>query len=158
MRNFGFILFFLIVTSCNCFNAKKASFEAILDEELQTFNWKDVDQYPTFLKCQLVSTKQASKVCFQKELTQHISRFLKRKNIIVFEDVNDTIFLNLEVSKNGYLKLIHLNMDTTIVNTIPRMAYFLNSSIDSLPKIYPAIKRGQNVNTKFVLPIVVNTN
>jgi len=38
------------------------------------------------------------------------------------------------------------------------MAYFLNSSIDSLPKIYPAIKRGQSVSTEFVLPIVVNTD
>ena len=158
MRYFGVILFFLMVTSCNHFNVKKTSFEAILDEELQTFNWKDVDQYPTFLKCQSVSAKQESKTCFQKELAQYISDFLEQKNIIVSKDLNDTVFLNLKVSRTGYLKLINVRTDTSIVNTIPRIRYFLNSSIDSLPKIYPAIKRGQSVNIEFVLPIVVNTD
>jgi len=158
MRYFGVILFFLMVTSCNHFNVKKTSFKAILDEELQTFNWKDVDQYPTFLKCQSVSDKQESKICFQKELTQHISSFLEQKNIIVFKDLNDTIFLNVKVSRTGHLNLINARIDTAITNVIPGMAYFLNSSIDSLPKIYPAIKRGQSVSTEFVLPIVVNTD
>lgn len=158
MRYFGVVLFFLMVTSCSRFNTKKTSFKAILDEELQTFNWKDVDQYPTFLKCQSASNKQESKICFQKELTQNISSFLEQKNIIVFKDLNDTIFLNLKVSRAGHLKLINVSLDTIITKTIPRMAYFIKSSIDSLPKIYPAIKRGQSVKTEFVLPIIINTN
>ena len=38
-------LVFILLTSCAYFNVKKTSSEAILEEELQSFKWNEVDEY-----------------------------------------------------------------------------------------------------------------
>ena len=156
MRYCCFILLLFFVTSCNYFNVKKTSFETILNEELQTFNWNDIDRYPAFLQCKTISLKKESKKCFQDQLALHVSSILKKENIIVFKDVNDTIFFNFQISKEGRLRLLETKIDTTVFNTIPDIEVVLTKSLRSLPKLFPAIKRGQNVQTEFLLPIVIS--
>jgi len=52
-------IFFLVLcfSSCNYFDKKKVYSEDILKEDLQTFNWNEVDEYPTFAVCDNASTK-----------------------------------------------------------------------------------------------------
>jgi len=152
-----FILVFML-TSCEYFNVKKTSSEAILNEELQTFNWNDVDVYPTFSSCDSLSTKQDKKQCFESHLTTQIFSFLEREGIVVTQDVNDTIVLSFQVSETGVLSLSSSNIDTLTLQEIPKIKTLLSKSIDSLPKIFPAIKRGQQVKTAFELPVIINVN
>ena len=51
MKKISVLLCVLILSSCEYFNVKKTSSEAILKEELQTFNWNEVDAYPSFSDC-----------------------------------------------------------------------------------------------------------
>ena len=69
--------------SCEYFNAKKTSSEAILKEELKTFNWNDVDEYPSFSICDSSATKQERKQCFENTLTKHISQILCKKTLLL---------------------------------------------------------------------------
>ena len=150
-----FILVFML-SSCEYFNVKKTSSEAILNEELQTFNWKDVDAYPTFSSCDSMSTKQEKKQCFENHLTTRIFSFLESEGIVVSQDINDTIVLNFQVSETGVLLLSSSKIDSLTLQEIPNIKTLLSKSIDSLPKIYPAIKRGQQVKTAFELPVIIN--
>jgi hypothetical protein len=147
-----------MVTSCEYFNVKKISSEAILKEELQTFNWKDVDEYPSFSQCDSVTLKQERKDCFQRVLMTHISSFLQNENIIVSQDISDTIILNFQVAETGDLKLLHAKIDSVTIAGIPEIETLLYKSLDSLPKIFPATKRGQQVKTEFRLPIIIGVN
>lgn len=156
MRYFSVFLLVLMVTSCEYFNVKKTSSEAILKEELQIFNWKDVDQYPSFSQCDSVEAKKERKDCFQRVLTSHISSFLQEENIIVSQDISDTIVLNFQISETGDLKLLQAKIDSTTSAGIPEIETLLYKSLDSLPKIFPAIKRGQQVKTEFTLPIIIS--
>ncbi|WNH08283.1 hypothetical protein [Thalassobellus suaedae] len=150
-----FILVFML-TSCEYFNVKKTSSEAILNEELQTFNWNDVDAYPTFSSCDSMLTKQEKKQCFESHLTTQIFSFLESEGIVVTQDINDTIVLSFEVSETGVLSLSSSKIDTLTFQEIPNIKTLLNKSIDSLPKIFPAIKRGQQVKIAFELPVIIN--
>lgn len=150
-----FILVFML-TSCEYFNVKKTSSEAILNEELQTFNWNDVDAYPTFSSCDSMLTKQEKKQCFEIHLTTQIFSFLESEGIVVTQDINDTIVLSFEVSETGVLSLSSSKIDTLTFQEIPNIKTLLNKSIDSLPKIFPAIKRGQQVKIAFELPVIIN--
>ncbi|WP_246124783.1 hypothetical protein [Algibacter pacificus] len=134
---------------------KKTSSEAILKEELQTFNWNDVDDYPSFTACDSIETKQNRKACFERVLTRHIGVFLKREKIIVTQDINDTIILKFQVSETGDLKLQNVDMDSVTRYQIPEIENLIYKSLDSLPEIFPATKRGQQVKTEFVLPIII---
>ncbi len=158
MRYFIAFIFILSLTSCEYFNVKKISSEAILKEELQTFNWNDVDEYPSFSACDSLVTKDDKKQCFANILTQHISDYLKKETIIVTQDINDTITLNFKVSEIGLLTLVNAKIDSLTIQEIPNIKDLLNQSLDALPKIHPAIKRGQQVTTEFKLPIIIHVN
>ena len=41
---------------------------------------------------------------------------------------------------------------------IPELDSILNSSLEGLPKLYPAIKRSQQVQTVFQLPIILRVD
>ncbi|MDO7170888.1 hypothetical protein [Mariniflexile sp. AS56] len=158
MKQIYVFVFVLTLTSCEYFNAKKTSSEAILKEELQTFNWNDVDVYPTFSVCDSLEIKNEKTACFTEVLTSHILEYLQSKPIVVTHDVTDTIHLKFQVSETGTLSLINIEADSLIVQEIPNIKNLIYSSLDSLPKVFPAIKRGQQVKTEFQLPIIIHAN
>lgn len=158
MKHFYVFIVFLMLMSCEYFNAKKTSSEAILKEELQTFNWNDVDEYPSFSICDSSNTKQERKQCFENTLTTYITTYLQKDTIVVTQDINDTIHLQLQVSGKGLLSLVDIQVDSLTIQEIPNIKALLAQSLDSLPKIFPALKRGQQVKTEFKLPIIIHVN
>ena len=158
MKQIYVFLFFLMLCSCEYFNVKKTSPEAILKEELQTFNWNDVDAYPSFSQCDSVETKQQRKSCFERVLTLHIANFLQNEKIVITQDVRDTMILQFQVSETGLLKLNQVKIDTLTQSEIPEIETLLYQSLEGLPKIFPATKRGQQVKTQFNLPIIIDIN
>ena len=158
MRYSFVFLLILLLTSCDYFNVKKTSSEAILKEELETFNWNDVDEYPSFSVCDSVLSKDKKTQCFQETITNNIISFLQDEKIVVTQDVNDTIRLGFQVSKVGDLLLNRSEIDSLTVREIPNIRALLDKSLKTLPKIYPAIKRGQQVTTEFDLPIIISVN
>ncbi|MBU3822003.1 hypothetical protein KO566_08025 [Flavobacteriaceae bacterium XHP0103] len=158
MKHGCIFLLLMLFTSCEYFNVKKVSSETILQEELQTFNWNDVDEYPTFSSCDATSSKSEKKVCFEQTLTAFITNHLQKDTLVVTQDINDTISLNFRVTSKGYLILLDTEIDSLTLEEIPDIESILEESLDSLPKIYPAIKRGQQVTTEFKMPIIISVN
>lgn len=158
MRYLFVFVFILSLTSCEYFNVKKTSSEAILEEELQTFNWIDVDEYPSFSKCDALVSKEERVLCFQETITANITNSLQEERIVVTQDIKDTIILKFQVSNKGGLVLLEAKIDSLTTQEIPNIKQLINSSLDALPKIFPAIKRGQQVTTEFKLPIVILVN
>ena len=158
MRRVSVFLVFILLTSCEYFNVKKTSSEAILEEELQSFKWNEVDEYPTFSSCDSNASKEARKDCFQTTLANGILTQIQKENIIVTQDIHDTVEIKFQVSEKGELSLLNIKTDSLTVKEIPNIEALLKSSLDSLPEIYPAIKRSQKVKTEFILPIVISVN
>ena len=152
------VFLFIILVSCEYFNVKKTSSEAILNEELQTFNWNDVDVYPSFPVCDSLQTKDEKTACFTEVLTNHILKYLENEPIIVTHSIKDTVNLQFQISETGTLSLLNVYVDSLTVSEIPNIENLIYSSLDSLPKIFPAIKRGQQVKTEFKLPIIISAN
>ena len=158
MKHCYVCIVFLMLVSCEYFNAKKTSSEAILKEELKTFNWNDVDEYPSFSICDSSTSKQERKQCFENTLTTYITTYLQKDTIVVTQDINDTVHLHLQVSNKGLLSLVDIQVDSLTLHEIPNIKELLAQSLDSLPKIFPALKRGQQVKTEFKLPIIIQVN
>jgi len=158
MQRILLFLLFLIVTSCSYFNVKKTSSETILEEELQTFNWNEVDVYPSFETCTTSSDQENKKKCFQNTLTEAIYKSLAAEKIVVTQDIQDTILVHFQISETGDLHLMDAKIDSITIVEIPNMEALLHQSLDFLPEIYPAIKRGQQVKTQFTLPIQIQVD
>ncbi|TYA69963.1 hypothetical protein [Seonamhaeicola marinus] len=149
---------FITLTSCKYFDVEKTTSEAILNEELKAFNWNDVDTYPSFSMCDSLDGKYEKMYCFQYFLKKQIFNALEEEGIVVTQDVNDTVNLKFQVSETGVIDLVGADMDSLTKEEIPNLESLIIGSLDSLPKIYPAIKRMMQVKTEFDLPIVINVD
>jgi hypothetical protein len=158
MRYLGGFLLLFCLASCNYFEKKKVTPEEVLNEELQTFNWNEVDQYPSFVACDSLSAKQEKRYCFETILTNAIIEGLDDSNIVVSESINDTIIMSFQISETGILEVINIADLNNVGLQIPNIDSLLIRSIQNIPTIFPAIKRGQQVKTEFQLPIVINSN
>jgi hypothetical protein len=155
MNRIVFLLILCVATSCNYFEKKKVYPEDLLEEELQTFNWNEVDTYPNFSVCDSLSAKEALKNCFQNTLITSVNEFLQEQNIVVSEDVNDTIRLIIIIDKTGLLEVESIQLKSETEAQIPKIDSLLRQSLKGVPEIFPAIKRGQQVTTAFELPVIV---
>ena len=83
---------------------------------------------------------------------------LAKEHIVVTEDINDTIMITFQVSEKGKLSVREITSSELIKTQIPIMDTLLIESLKDLPKIFPAIKRSQQVKTEFKLHVVINVN
>jgi hypothetical protein len=151
------IAFLLLITFCSCdfIEKKKVYSNDILEEELQAFNWNDVDEYPTFESCDTTLDKASKKACFENTLRQILNENLAKYEIIVSEEIHDTVQLKITVDSKGAFVISDIISSEITQAEIPQLDSLLRKSLDSLPKIYPAIKRSQQVKTQFSLPVII---
>ncbi|WP_417556708.1 hypothetical protein [Mesoflavibacter zeaxanthinifaciens] len=158
MKQIAIFFIFLLLVSCQYFEAKKTSKDAILKKELKTFNWNEVDTYPSFPVCDSLDTLTNKKQCFETTLANHISTQLAKETFVVTQDINDTIILEFLISEKGQLQIEKFTVDSLTITELPNIQQIIESSLDSLPPIYAALKRGQQVKTQFKLPIILQVN
>ena len=159
MKYIGFLLFLCVIMgSCDYFEKRKVNADELLNESLKSFNWNEVDEYPTFVSCDSAYTKAEKKQCFENTLSQQITAQLAERSIIVTEDLNDTIILEFQISENGEILLKNRTISESVDHQIPQFDSIINNSLANLPKILPAIKRGQQVKTEFTMPVVFKVN
>ncbi|MDG5490338.1 hypothetical protein [Psychroserpens sp. SPM9] len=152
-----FFLLILVLTWCSCdyFDKKKVYTEDILKEELQGFNWKDVDEYPSFESCESANDKALRKACFENTLRTILNKNLSEYQIVVSEEINDTVQLQITIDNQGQFFVDDIISNEMTKAQIPQLDSLLRKSLEGLPKISPAIKRSQHVKTKFVLPVII---
>jgi len=151
-----FILFLLISTmSCDYFNKEKVYSEDLLEEELQTFTWNNVDEYPTFESCDATLNKEDKKQCFENTLRDILNTNLSQYHIVVSEAIEDTVQLKIIIDKEGEFSINAIESSALIKQELPQLDSLLRQSLDSLPKIFPAIKRSQQVTTQFSFPVII---
>ena len=158
MKYLTIFILTLCLSSCDYFDKKKVHSQDIVNEELQTFNWNDVDQYPSFQACESSASKQDNKHCFETTLITHITNRLSKETIIVTENVEDTVMIKFHISETGNLSVLSIKNKEATNEQIPNLDELLTKSLDSLPTIFPAIKRGQQVKSEFTIPIVIQVN
>jgi hypothetical protein len=117
-----------------------------------------VDQYPTFETCDDDNNYEGNKTCFESIFTTHIFEVLKDSDMAFLDSENDTILVNFLVSKTGEITISNLYASQLSEVSIQNLNEILSASLLELPKLYPAIKRSQHVQTVFQLPIILNTN
>jgi hypothetical protein len=94
-------------------------------------------------------------MCFGNKVANYFYARLEVKKPVVTESLNDTIYLYLKISEKGFPAIDSVKVDSLVVQQLPEIKDWLEQSVDSLPKIYPASKRGIPVVTTFQMPIVI---
>ena len=88
----------------------------------------------------------------------NFQRQLSNKTIIVESELNDTIWLYLSITELGDLSIDRTEIPDTIAVQLPELERWLKDSLDSLPQISAANKRGIPVKTAFKMPVIVKVD
>ena len=153
---FNYILF-IIFFSCDFAFNKELVVEDLVSNDLKTFNWNDVDTFPRFQNCDTIINKELNFNCFVNTLTSKLQANLIDNSVVVNSFLSDTLFVNFNVTNKGDIVLSELSNESVILELNVLVDSIFKLTVLDLPKLYPAIKRGQPVNTKFILPVLIST-
>ena len=153
-----FICFFLL-NSCEFdFQIdKKITVDEFINEELKSLNWNDVDQYPVFENCLEINNVKNKNNCFVETITSSFRENLKTNNLVLNRTLIDTVRMVLKVDKIGKISIENMTISDQNNKYKEVITKSFENTVSSLPKLYPAIKRGQEVDVIFNIPIIIST-
>ena len=150
-------ILFLIFFSCDFTSNKELVVEDLVSNDLKTFNWSDVDTDPRFQNCDTIINKESNFDCFVNTITSNLQSNLINNSVVVNSSLSDTLIINFNVTNKGDIVLSELSNESVISELNVLIDSIFKHTVSDLPKLYPAIKRGQPVKTKFILPILIST-
>ena len=159
MRETLIIISFFLLNSCH-FDFKidrKISVDEFINEELKSFNWNEVDQYPLFENCLGVNNISEKNNCFVETITQSFKENLTNNSLVLNRTLVDTVNMILKVDKTAEISIESINISSQNIKYKEVISRSFNKTISNLPKLYPAIKRGQQVDVIFKIPIIIST-
>ena len=153
-----FICFFLLNSCEYDFQIdRKISVEEFINEELKSFKWNEVDQYPVFENCLELNNIPQKNKCFVETITNDFTANLKKNNLVLNRTLVDTVNMVLMVDKSGLIFIKTINISEKNLKYKEVINSSFNYTVSNLPKLYPAIKRGQQVDIIFTIPIIIST-
>lgn len=127
----------------------------LLQKELKSINWKEVDEYPSMADCEKINNKNQRQQCFFEMMAQLIQEKLDIDTLSVLYPELDTIEVKVTVFPDATINFEpqfpkdSANYDRIKIDSI------LRARLVDFPKINPAIKRGIPVKSQFILPVIL---
>jgi len=154
-RIISLFLLISICTSCDFFNLKKKSQLQQLDTII---DFNSVDVSPSFAVCDSIFEKAAKDKCFRITIHKHISESLSKHKLEVRKAINETIQLVVVIDNKGNTIANQIAVSDSLKITIPVIDSLIRVSVQNLPKLFPATKRGIPVATQYQIPIQIVVN
>ena len=107
MRKTLIIIFCFLFISCEFdFQIdKKITVDEFINEELKSFNWYEVDQYPVFENCLELNNVSQKNKCFVETITNNFTANLKKNNLVLNRTLVDTVNMLLMVDKKKIIDI-----------------------------------------------------
>jgi hypothetical protein len=155
LKQFSLFLALLVFSSCQYFEKQVPSEKELLQKELKSINWKEVDEYPSVSDCEKINDKKQSQQCFFEVMSQLVQEKLDIDTLSILYPELDTIEVKVTVFPNATLEFEpQFPKDSVTYDTI-KIDSILRARLIDFPKINPAIKRGIPVKSQFILPVIL---
>ena len=150
IRVFYFLLMFTFLTSCDKFSFTKNTKRQVLDTIV---DFSSVDTFPSFSVCDSLIDKQKKSDCFRKTIHQKVGEELLKNKLTIKDSIDEVVYVDLIINSKGEFILDSIESSQNIKNQLPELDSLLKASIQNLPVILPANKRGIPVTIQYQLPI-----
>lgn len=149
---FRYILLLLLVSlsACDKFSFKSNGNIHFLDTVV---NFSSVDTSPSFSSTDSLISKNEKSASFRNTMHQKIGAELLKHQFIIQDSISEIIYVDLLITSKGKIILEAITSTDDIKRQLPKLDSILKVALDNVPNIYPAIKRGIPVTTKYRLPI-----
>jgi hypothetical protein len=150
VRVFSFLILLMFCTSCENFPFSKKQQKPVLDTII---NFNEVDFSPSFKICDSIIEKEAKSDCFRTTIHQKIGEELQKQVFTIQDSIDEIVNVSLIIDSKGKIQFEKMDASEIIKNQLPKLDSVISATIQKIPAIYPAIKRGIPVTTKYTLPI-----
>ncbi len=150
LRVFSFFIILMLLASCISFQKKKDTHFSGLDTII---DFSSVDVSPSFVTCDSLIDKIEKTTCFRQSIHQQIAEQLLKHRLTIKDSIDETVEVHLVINSKGMIVLKQVESSENMKRELPELDSVLKLSIDGLPQINPAIKRGIPVTTQYHLPI-----
>ncbi|CAM4177087.1 hypothetical protein [Flavobacterium weaverense] len=127
----------------------------LLQKELKSINWKEVDEYPSLSDCDKIESKAQRQQCFFDVLTQLIQEKLSVDTLSMLYPKLDTIEVKVTIFPNATMQFEPQFPKDSVAYDRIKIDSILKARLVDFPKVNPAIKRGIPVKTQFILPVII---
>ncbi|WP_339655205.1 hypothetical protein [uncultured Maribacter sp.] len=158
MKRVVYFLLFIGISSCSFFESKQKRTQELINEELRHIDWNSVDSYPYFYTCDETATKAQQKICFEETLISHFQETLNDFEFTLADKESETVDVIFVIDTLGRINVADIKKNALVLNQMPEFDGVITQSLKNLPKLAPALKRGIPVNTKYRIPVQLNTN
>lgn len=155
MKQYYLFFVLLIFNSCQYFDKQIPSEKELLQKELKSINWKEVDEYPSVVDCEKIEDKKQRQQCFFEVLTQLIQDKLRVDTLSILYPELDTIEVKVTIFPNATMQFEPQFPKDSVAYDKTKIDSILKVRLVDFPKINPAIKRGIPVKTQFILPVIL---
>jgi|AP95_1055475.scaffolds.fasta_scaffold37990_1 hypothetical protein len=153
------VIFLLLLvgftTSCQFFNLDRNSMQQEVDTVV---DFSVVDVSPSFAICDSIIDKAAKTACFRETIHQQISKSLGATPMVIKGSIDETIFVHVLIDKDGKFTLKNIESTPELKEVLVHLDSLVRLSLQSLPIVFPAIKRGIPVSTQYQLPIKIRVH
>ena len=155
LKQFLPFLIILLFNSCQYFEKQVPSEKELLQKELKSINWKEVDEYPSVADCEKIAGKKMRQQCFFEVMSQLIQSKLDIDTLSILYPELDTIEVKVTIFPNATMQFEpQFPKDSVAYDTI-KIDSILHARLIDFPKVNPGIKRGIPVKTQFILPVIL---
>ena len=151
-RIFSLLLLFLFITSCDNFSFSKNKNLQAVDTIV---DYTSVDFSPSFKVCDSIIDKHQKSNCFRTTIHQKIGAELQKYQFVIRDSISEIVYVDLLINSKGKIVLEAMDSSKEIKIKLPKLDSVLRVSVDKIPNVYAAIKRGIPVTTKYRLPIKI---
>jgi hypothetical protein len=155
LKQYHLFLVFIFFNSCQYFDKQIPSEKELLQKELKSINWKEVDEYPSVVDCEKIEDKKQRQQCFFEVLTLLIQEKLSVDTLSILYPELDTIEVKVTVFPNATIQFEPQFPKDSVAYDKIKIDSILKARLVDFPKINPAIKRGIPVKTQFILPVIL---
>lgn len=140
MKQFFFFIVCIFFNSCQYFEKKVPSEKELLQKELKSINWKEVDEYPTVSDCETITDKKERQKCFFDVMSQLIQQKLDVDSLSILYPDLDTIQVKVTIFPNSKMKFEpQFQKDSVAYDTI-RIDSILHARLVDFPKVALILK------------------
>ena len=152
IRVISLLLLIIVCGSCEFFSLKKKSHLQVVDTII---DFSTVDIAPSFDDCKNFVDKEKKSNCFRNTIYNHISSSLAKHTFEVRKPIEEVINVVVTIDRKGSATVNQIASSALIKKTLPSLDSLVKLSVVSLPKMFPAIKRGIPVTTQYQIPIQI---
>lgn len=129
--------------------------EGIMQKDSKRIDFTSVDEYPIFSTCDSLATIEIKEKCFEEKLVALIKDDLEKQDFVTTKSSTDVIIIHVEIDREGKAILQDLETSLIIKEALPELEKSIRRSIDSIPTLIPAKKRGNYVSSKYMIPLYI---